>query len=182
MEHMLNEYLDFARGGAGEQASVNDLVTVSREAAQRAVRARMAEPRRLIVSAPEPVVIAVKPHALGRCVTNLVDNALKHGRHVFVSVSRDERFAEIVVDDDGPGIPELCAKKRSGRLRGWIRAAIFRLAAWGLALPSHAILPVPMAANLCSTKARRTGCARQSGYLSRRQYPSAACHKLNFVP
>ncbi len=106
MEHMLNEYLDFARGGAGEQASVNDLVAVSREAAERAVRARMAEPRRLTVTASEPVVIAVKPHALGRCVTNLVDNALKHGRHVFVSVARDGRFAEIVVDDDGPGIPE----------------------------------------------------------------------------
>ena len=106
MEHMLNEYLDFARGGAGEQASVNDLVIVSREAAERAVRARMAEPRRLTIHASEPVVIAVKPHALGRCVTNLVDNALKHGRHVFVSVLRDERFAEIVIDDDGPGIPE----------------------------------------------------------------------------
>jgi two-component system osmolarity sensor histidine kinase EnvZ len=39
-------------------------------------------------------------------VTNLVDNALKHGRHVFVAVSRNERFVEITVDDDGPGIPE----------------------------------------------------------------------------
>ena len=106
MEHMLNEYLDFARGGAGEQASLSDLVQVSREAAERAVRARMAEPRRLTVTGPGPTVIAVKPHALGRCITNLVDNALKHGRHVFVSVERDERSAEIHVDDDGPGIPE----------------------------------------------------------------------------
>ncbi|HEX4292549.1 MAG TPA: ATP-binding protein [Rhizomicrobium sp.] len=106
MENMLSEYLDFARGGAGEQSSVIDLSVLARQAAERAVRARMAEPRRLTVDAPSPMTIAVKPHALGRCITNLVDNALKHGRHVFVSVARDERFAEVLVDDDGPGIPE----------------------------------------------------------------------------
>src|ERR1700733_2703110 len=49
MENMLSEYLDFARGGAGEQASVVDLSQVARQAADRAVRARMAEPRRLVV-------------------------------------------------------------------------------------------------------------------------------------
>jgi two-component system osmolarity sensor histidine kinase EnvZ len=39
-----------------------------------------------------------------RCVTNLIDNALKHGNKVKVAVTRDERFVRIVVDDDGPGI------------------------------------------------------------------------------
>jgi two-component system osmolarity sensor histidine kinase EnvZ len=105
METMLSEYLDFARGGAGEQASIVDLSQVARQAADRAVRARMAEPRRVVLDAPQTVTLAVKPHALGRGITNLVDNALKHGRHVFVAVRRDDRFAEVVVDDDGPGIP-----------------------------------------------------------------------------
>ena len=106
MESMLTEYLDFARGGAGESASAVDLAWLAREAAERAVRARMAEPRRLSVEPSAPVMIAVKPQALGRCVANLVDNALKHGRHVFLSVRRDEKSAEIVIDDDGPGIPQ----------------------------------------------------------------------------
>jgi len=106
MESMLTEYLDFARGGAGEREDVVDLARLAREAAERAVRARMAEPRRLTVESAMPVMIAVKPHALGRCVANLVDNALKHGRHVFLCVRRDEKSAEIVIDDDGPGIPE----------------------------------------------------------------------------
>jgi two-component system osmolarity sensor histidine kinase EnvZ len=106
METMLSEYLDFARGGAGEEASPSDLSRIARQAAERAVYARMAEPRRLIVEASSPLTIAIKPHAIGRCITNLVDNALKHGRHVFVSLARDERFAEVRVDDDGPGIPE----------------------------------------------------------------------------
>ncbi|HWC62314.1 MAG TPA: ATP-binding protein, partial [Rhizomicrobium sp.] len=50
--------------------------------------------------------LSVKPAALRRCLTNLVDNALKHGRKVRVGIGHDERFAEITVEDDGPGIPE----------------------------------------------------------------------------
>ena len=41
-----------------------------------------------------------------RCLTNLLDNALKHGNKVAVSLSRDERLAEIAVEDNGPGIPD----------------------------------------------------------------------------
>ena len=79
----------------------------------------MAEPRRLLVDAPAPIMLAVKPNALGRCVTNLVDNALKHGRHVFVSFAReDEKFIDIFVDDDGPGIP---ADKREDAFRPFYR-------------------------------------------------------------
>ena len=47
----------------------------------------------------------MKTSALRRCVTNLIDNALKHGRQVRVSLERaPQRCAEIHVDDDGPGI------------------------------------------------------------------------------
>jgi len=119
MEHMLSEYLDFARGGAGEQSTVADITAVSRDAAERAVRARMAEPRRLVVDTTSPITMAVKPNALGRCVTNLADNALKHGRHVFVSFAQDsDKFVEIFVDDDGPGIP---ADKREDAFRPFYR-------------------------------------------------------------
>ena len=36
--------------------------------------------------------MSVKRQALRRCATNLIDNALKHGKQVKVSVTRDERF------------------------------------------------------------------------------------------
>jgi two-component system osmolarity sensor histidine kinase EnvZ len=49
-------------------------------------------------------LLAVKTSALRRCVTNLIDNALKHGRQVRVSLERAPHAAEIHVDDDGPGI------------------------------------------------------------------------------
>ncbi len=50
--------------------------------------------------------ISVKKAALRRCLTNLVDNALKHGRHVAVTLDRTPTRAQIAVEDDGPGIPE----------------------------------------------------------------------------
>jgi two-component system osmolarity sensor histidine kinase EnvZ len=106
MEHMLNEYLDFARGEGGEEPAPADLAIIVREAADAAGRARSASGDRLSVTAQDGTVLTVRHVALKRCVTNLVDNALKHGKHVAVSLENSERFANIVVEDDGPGIPE----------------------------------------------------------------------------
>jgi two-component system osmolarity sensor histidine kinase EnvZ len=50
--------------------------------------------------------VSVKPAALKRCLTNLIDNAFKHGRQVAVTMTCDARWATITVEDDGPGIPE----------------------------------------------------------------------------
>lgn len=106
MEHMLNEYLEFARGEGGEKPDPSDIVAIARDSAERALRARMAGPERLCVEPSAPITVSIRRRALSRCITNLVDNALKFGDHVAVSCSRDDRFAYIYVDDDGPGLPE----------------------------------------------------------------------------
>jgi two-component system osmolarity sensor histidine kinase EnvZ len=106
MEHMLNEYLDFARGEGGEESQSADLSDLVRDAADAAARARNADGDRLRVETPEGITLAVKRNALRRCTTNLIDNALKHGAHVDVALKRNAQFVEILVDDDGPGIPE----------------------------------------------------------------------------
>jgi len=46
------------------------------------------------------------PHALRRCVSNLLDNALKYGRFAHVSVKREAAKAIVTITDGGPGIPE----------------------------------------------------------------------------
>jgi len=74
------------------------------DAAAAAARARSGGADRLVVNAPYGTLLAVKTSALRRCVTNLIDNALKHGRQVRVSLERTSHAAEIHVDDDGPGI------------------------------------------------------------------------------
>jgi len=106
MEHMLDDYLAFARGEGGEEAEEADLGELVRDTATAAAKARAVADERLTIAAPEHVVMSVKKAALRRCLTNLVDNALKASRHVAVTLSRGERHALIVVEDDGPGIPE----------------------------------------------------------------------------
>ncbi|MGA7710338.1 MAG: ATP-binding protein [Rhizomicrobium sp.] len=104
MERMLDEYLEFARGEGGEKAQTANLGDLVRDAAGAAARARSGGPERLTIDTPPDFLLAVKPNALRRCATNLIDNALKHGRHVRVSLLHEPHFAYIHIDDDGPGI------------------------------------------------------------------------------
>jgi two-component system, OmpR family, osmolarity sensor histidine kinase EnvZ len=104
MERMLDEYLAFARGEGGEESQNTDLGELVRDTAAAAAKARPS--REVDVTGPEHLMLSVKRAALRRCITNLVDNALKHGGKVTVALSQGDRFAEIAVEDDGPGIPE----------------------------------------------------------------------------
>ena len=106
MEHMLDEYLDFAGGGGGEQEQASDLVEIVRDAAAAAERFRSAGKSRIDVNAPDSLVLTVKRHAIMRCVSNLISNASKHGERVAVALLNGEHFAQVIVDDDGPGIAE----------------------------------------------------------------------------
>ncbi len=106
MEHMLDDYLAFARGEGGEESEETDLGELVRDTAAAAAKARATDDDHLAVTAPEHVMLSVKKAALRRCLTNLVDNGLKAGRNVSVTLTRGERHAEIAVEDDGPGIPE----------------------------------------------------------------------------
>jgi signal transduction histidine kinase len=48
-------------------------------------------------------------HLIERAITNLIDNAVRHARNaapVRVSLTRDGLQAHIVVEDDGPGLPD----------------------------------------------------------------------------
>ncbi len=54
----------------------------------------------------EPVTIASAPLALTRAVRNLVINAATHGGGAFVTVGLEDKTAFIIIDDEGPGIPE----------------------------------------------------------------------------
>lgn len=106
MEHMLDDYLAFARGEGGEESAVTDLGALLRDTASGVAKARGAADDALRLSAPESCMVSVKPASLRRCLSNLIDNAFKHGRHVAVTLTRDARLVEITVEDDGPGIPE----------------------------------------------------------------------------
>jgi two-component system osmolarity sensor histidine kinase EnvZ len=52
------------------------------------------------------LAVHVRPNAFKRALSNLVMNAAAHGAHVVVAARADAAGeVEILVDDDGPGIP-----------------------------------------------------------------------------
>ena len=102
MEHMIDEYLAFARGEGGEGSEpvrVRPLIEAVSEGARR-VGAQVE------VSADSELTATVRPNALRRALANLVMNAAAHGERVEVTARRLAGGGlEIAVDDDGPGIP-----------------------------------------------------------------------------
>lgn len=103
MEHMIDEYLAFARGEAGEAAqevSISDLLGAAGEDARRAGA-------EVEVRAPEGLTASLRPLAFKRALTNLAGNAAAHGEHVRLSArALPSGGLEVAVEDDGPGIPD----------------------------------------------------------------------------
>lgn len=103
MEHMIDEYLAFARGEGGEAVELASLRALIEEVSEGAARAGA----RVSVDADPALEVAVRPNALKRALSNLVMNAAVHGERVEVAARRSAAGGvEILVDDDGPGIPE----------------------------------------------------------------------------
>jgi two-component system osmolarity sensor histidine kinase EnvZ len=102
MERMIGGYLAFARGEGAEQAQPTDLCALLEEVAARARRAGAD----IALDVPGELVLPLRPDALRRAVTNLVDNARRHaGRIRLAAVPAGARYVQVLVDDDGPGIP-----------------------------------------------------------------------------
>ena len=102
MEHMIDEYLAFARGQAGESVEmvgVRDLIDQVGEGARRTGAG-------VAIAADQGLTASVRPNAFKRALSNLIMNAAAHGEHVSVAArALPSGGVEITVDDDGPGIP-----------------------------------------------------------------------------
>ena len=100
MNRMLEGYLAFARGDAGETAVKADLKTLLEELKSDADRS--GNPTTLdIVGDP---TITVRVDAFRRLLFNLVSNAARHGDRIAISANHETRWLVIHVDDDGPGV------------------------------------------------------------------------------
>ena len=102
MEHMIDEYMAFARGQGGEAPVDTDLAAIIDDVAGDA--RRHGSPVSLAVE--RPLVVALRPNAIRRCLTNLVENAVHYGAQVRISAARRDDVVAVTVEDDGPGIPE----------------------------------------------------------------------------
>lgn len=102
MEHMVDEYLAFARGEAGGPSESAALLPLAEAAAEDARRAGA----RVEVAGDPDVTATVRAAGIKRALANLIENAAAHAERVRVSVrALPSGGAELAVEDDGPGIP-----------------------------------------------------------------------------
>jgi len=101
MERMIEGYLEFARGEGGETPREVDLPMLLEEVAAGARR----DGAQISVAAPEAYAISLRPEAIKRCIANLIANARRYGTHVWLTALAVRDGIDILVDDDGPGIP-----------------------------------------------------------------------------
>lgn len=104
MERMINAYLDFAKGEGGEQPERTDL----RLMLERIAVGMKRQGADLQLEMEHDLSLLLRPVAFERGLTNILTNARKYAAHIWVSVKHidDGEHVEILVDDDGPGIPE----------------------------------------------------------------------------
>ena len=102
MEHMLDGYLAFARGEGAEQPQTSNLTALLEDVVAQARRKGGA----IDYHAEGLIEMPLRVNAFKRSITNLIDNAIRYAGHVTIRAGERSDSVEILVDDDGPGIPE----------------------------------------------------------------------------
>ena len=103
MQHLLDEFLAFARGDALDDAVSTDpqrLLAAVIDSARRA--GRDASPGKISGSGE----VMLRPMAVARALDNLIGNAVRYGTRAVVGMALTERALVFSVEDNGPGIPE----------------------------------------------------------------------------
>jgi two-component system, OmpR family, osmolarity sensor histidine kinase EnvZ len=102
MARVVDGYLDFARGEGQESIEPIELGRFLEEITERA----STPDKRIVVELEHPITLPLRPIAMRRCFTNLVQNGLRYGSLVRIRAATHHHQVWIAVDDDGPGIPE----------------------------------------------------------------------------
>ena len=104
MQHMLEDYLAFARGDGGEVAAPTNLRQLLEEVQEEAQM--YGTPIELKISrSRKELILPLKRQAFKRALTNLISNAARFGDTIVLRAAREKGVVRVEVDDDGPGIP-----------------------------------------------------------------------------
>ncbi len=100
MEKMLNEYLEFSRHQKNEETESVNLNNLIQEIIKKY------EGKKISTLLEENIEINIRSNAIRRCLINLIDNGLSYGEKVEINTKKTIDDVLIVIDDNGPGIPE----------------------------------------------------------------------------
>ncbi len=102
MQALTEAVLSFAKGAGGESKRNIDLSALVESLC--ADLDDLGEP--VTWHAHKPAPLACRPDEIRRAVRNLVENAVAYGRRADVQINETPASYEIVVEDEGPGIPD----------------------------------------------------------------------------
>ena len=102
MEKMLDGYLSFVSGEAGEKSTfvdMNELIL--------SIINKFRNKKALIRYSTNDEVSAIqgREQALKRALTNIISNAFRYGKTIAVKLENNDKKLWVSVEDDGPGIP-----------------------------------------------------------------------------
>ena len=101
MEKMLNDYLQFAKTQAQESTTkinLNNLINL--------IKKEFNNNKISYKDEGIPIELSGRPIALKRSFENIIQNGLKYGDNVYIDVQKGNKRALVIIDDDGPGIPD----------------------------------------------------------------------------
>ncbi|MFO1421704.1 MAG: ATP-binding protein [Candidatus Competibacteraceae bacterium] len=102
MQRMAQASLDFLRGGEDSEP----IAPVDLDALLESLRDDAEDTgHEVSITGAARQPLRCRPLALKRCLTNLVDNALKYGQHAEIAVADTPARLTLTVRDRGPGIP-----------------------------------------------------------------------------
>jgi len=100
MEKMLNEYLQFTSSSYSEK---NDTFNLS-ELIENTINKY--ENNNISTDLVSRIYMNGRKNLIQRSINNLIDNSIKYANKIRIQLSKKNNGIIVVIDDDGPGIPE----------------------------------------------------------------------------
>ena len=100
MERMLNEYLEFSRNQKNEDTEIIKINSLIEEVVKKY------NTEKIKINFDSNIEIPLRQNTFKRCLNNLIDNSLSYGKKVEISTKKIVKDLIILIDDDGPGIPQ----------------------------------------------------------------------------
>jgi len=100
MEKMLNEYLQFASSTSSEKDELFDISKTIETLIKKYNNSL------ITLNIEKNITFNGRKNLMVRCISNVIDNALKYGKKVKFSIKKLSKIIVITIEDDGPGVPK----------------------------------------------------------------------------
>ncbi|PPR35447.1 MAG: Osmolarity sensor protein EnvZ [Alphaproteobacteria bacterium MarineAlpha6_Bin3] len=112
MEEMVEEYLNYAKGEKEEKIKKINIVKLLNLIKKRYLK------KNIYFNNKQKINVMIRTNSIKRCIHNLLSNSLKFSKKIKITCKKRNNFVEIIIDDDGPGIPK---KERNKVLQPFYR-------------------------------------------------------------